>query len=362
MTSAPTIQAATRIHLCWGAAMCLCVASAACAQPPRLDAEAARRERSAAIATFLDTSKTTDERLGALDKMGYPDDKTFAALLEVGRDKAQHSAVRLAALRRYRFDTLYFDAVTKILEDPADGDEDLDTGLVLDLSQKVSFTPPVEIAQRMQLVLRALMDDARARVRLQAYRALVANHDTVAVSNLSDSLRRGREVPIPLPEAIKLLDEDGAVNHLVALRPYLDHADPAVVAQAARALGGDRESRKKIVGFALNADSPQEVRVNALRSLSREDDTFPEYSLPLIEDAKTSVPVRAAAMRALAGRMNYHKVDDKTQVRFATAVESIAKNENVTTVDFKAFRSESSELLEYLKGAFPAVKAHYEGR
>ena len=135
-----------------------------------------------------------------------------------------------------------------------------------------------------------------------------------------------------------------------------------MVAQAARALGGDRESRKKIVGFVQDPGAPQEVRVNALRSLSREDESFPQYSLPIIEDSKADLQVRAAAMRALAGRMNYHSVDDKTQVRFATAVEAIAKNENVTTAEVRVLRSESVELLEYLKGAFPAVKAHYEGR
>ena len=131
------------------------------AQPPQANVEALQQERQRAIATFLDRSQPVKVRLAAIERMGYPDAKTFAALLEIGKDSKENSAIRTAALRRHKFDEAYFDAVTKILEDPADGDENLDTNLVLDLGQRITFRSPPAAQQRFQAVLRKLLDDKR---------------------------------------------------------------------------------------------------------------------------------------------------------------------------------------------------------
>ncbi len=330
----------------------LAIAIPVFAQPPQPDVEALRQERQRATATFLDRSQPVEARLAAIERMGYPDEKTQIALLEIGRDGTQNSAIRAAAFRRHTFDEPFFDAVLKILEDPADGDEDLDTRLVLELGKRITFRSPPVVQQRFQAVLRGLLDDTRPRVRLQAYRVLVATHDSVAINRLSEALRTRTNVPVPLSEAINLLNDDGPVNHIGVLRPYLDHPEAAVRAQAARALSVDPESRPRIAAIAQDARAPLEVRLLALRALAREDDNFPEYAVAIVVDVNENPRIREAAMRAMAGRMNYKAVDQKLQIRFATAVKAIASEPRAD----KALQSAAAELHAYLLKAFPIVR------
>jgi hypothetical protein len=330
----------------------LAMAIPALAQPPQPGVDAQRQEKQRATATFLDRSQPVAARLAAIDRMGYPDAKTQAALLDIGRDVTQNSAIRAAALRRHKFDEPYFDAILKILEDPADGDENLDTGLILDLGRRITFRSPPAAQQRFQAALRGLLDDTRPRVRLQAYRVLVASHDTVAINRLSESLRTRTNVPVPLSEAINLLNEDGPVNHIGVIRPYLDHDAAAVRAQAARALSVDPQSRPRIVAMAQDVRSPLEVRLLALRALAREDDGFPEYAIAIVGNARENPRVREAAMQAMVGRMNYKTVDPALQVRFATAVRAIASEPRAD----KALQTAAAELAAYLLKTFPAVR------
>ena len=181
---------------------------------------------------------------------------------------------------------------------------------------------------------------------------LVASHDSVAINRLSESLRTKTNVPVPLSEAINLLNEDGAVNHIGVLRPYLDHADPAVRAQAARALSVDPQSRPRISAMARDVRSPVDVRLLALRGLAREDDGFPEYAIAIVGDSRENPRVREAAMQAMAGRMNYKNVDSNSQVRFAAAVKGIADEAQAD----KALQSAAAELHAYLVKTFPAVR------
>ncbi len=220
------------------------------AQARLADPEAYREAKRVATATFLDRGKPQEERLEALKDLGYPDDDTFAALLVLGTDRSQSDAIRLEALKRLRLEDNYFDVVLKVLEDPGDGSEEMDASLIQNLSQRITFIPPAKDRQRIQGVLRTLLDDKRDKVRLYAYRAAVSNHDLVAINVLAESLREGQNVPIPLADAIDLLDFDGSVNHIGTLRPYLSHADPHVQAKAARALAVDPESRPVIVELA----------------------------------------------------------------------------------------------------------------
>lgn len=322
------------------------------ARAQQADVATLQKERQTSTAMFLDRAQPVAARLAAIERMGYPDVKTFAALLDIGRDSTQPSAIRTAAFKRHKFDEAYFDAATKILADPADGDENLDLNLVLDLGQRITFRSPPEAQQRFQGVLRTLLDDKRARVRLQAYRVLVASHDNVALSRLSESLRTRTNVPVPLSEAIKLLNEDGSVSYIGVIRPYLDHADPAVRAQAARALSVDPQSRPRIAAMARDMGTPVDVRLLALRALAREDDGFPEYVIGIVGNAKDNPRVREAAMQAMAGRMNYKNVDSTSQIRFASVVRGIANEARSDT----ALQSAAAELHAYLVKTFPAVR------
>ena len=341
-------------------AACLIPAERLEAQAKLENPEAYRDAKRAATATFLDRNRPQEERLEALKDLGYPDDVTFAALLVLGNDRSQSDAIRLEALKRLQYDDKYVNAVLKVLEDPADGGEDLDAGLIEDLNRRTTFIPPPQVRQRIQNVLRNLLADKRDKVRLFAYRAAVSNHDLVAVNLLAESLRDGQNVPVPLADAIDLLDFDGSVNHIGTLRPYLHHGDSRVQAKAARALAVDPESRAVIVELARNTRTPEEVRLNALRSLAREDDQFGSYAIPLVEDAREDAKIREAAMHAVVGRMNYNKLAPAEQVRFARAVEKLAAEKDVRTDNAQKLQAAAQELQAYLKQAFPEIRTFYE--
>lgn len=305
---------------------------------------------------FFDKSRPEAERLRAAQALGYPDERTREALFAVGADRTQSDAIRWEALRRLQYGPKYREVVLQILANPNDGGEQLDADLVRDLARKTSFRLPVEDQQRIQSVERVLLSDKRDRVRLETYRVLISNHDSVAISRLVEGLRGGKDMPIPLTDAIELLDDDGAVSYISVLRPYLNHNDPRVQARAVRALALDSDSRPLIVRLAVNSASPQEVRFNALRGLAREDSGFPEYATAILANRRESPEIRKAAMHEIVGRMNYNAVRDEDQVRFAQTVEALANERGGTLKD------EAARVLVYLKQAFPVIKKFYETR
>lgn len=344
------------------AAACLAPFEPLHAQTTVADPQAYREAKRAATATFLDRSRPKAERLEAVKKLGYPEDATLPALLALGIDRTQDDTVRLEALKRLPFGEEYLSAVLKILDDPNDGGEELDAGLIENLSRRLTFRLSAQDQLRIQRVWRRLLDDPRDRVRLYAYRALVANHDPVAVSRLSESLRRGGPFPVPLADAIDLLDQDGSANHIRALRRYLAHADPRVQARAARALALDPESRPRIVQLARSSAAPAEVRLHALRALAREDGRFASYAIPILENERENPDIRYAAMHAFAGRMNYNRVETADQIRFAEAVERLSRDRNLRGDSAEKLREAARKLLLHLREAFPEIRRHYENR
>ena len=133
-------------------------------------------------------------------------------------------------------------------------------------------------------------------------------------------------------------------------------------AQAARALAVDPESRQAIVGLATNAETPQSVRVNALRALSREDEGFVDYAIKLIESREEAPEIRLAAMKASVGRMNYHEVPGSTQINFALTIERLSGEQGIRTADGLDVAVEAEKLVEYLRNSFPAVRRHFDRR
>ena len=346
--------------ICLALAAVLAPATPIHAQTTIADPDAYREAKRAATAKFLDRTAPTAERLAAAPKLGYPDEPTFARLLDLGTDRTQDDMIRWEALRRHRYDDRYVDAVLKILDDPQDGGEELDARLIDDLNRRTITLPPAQVRQEIQRVFRKLLGDPRDKVRLFAYRAAVSNHDQVAVTQLADSLRRGRDFPVPLPEVIKLLDQDGAVNHVAALRPYLQHADRAVQAQAARALAVDPQSRPAIVALVRNPATPVAVRLNAVRALAREDAQFASYAIAMVEDASVDPAIRHAAMHGVAGRMNYAKLPPAEQVRFAEAVEKLAAAPSIKTGESVKIQESARQLHFHLRQSFPEIQKHYE--
>lgn len=330
-------------------------------QAKAADPAASQQATRAATTTFLDRKAPKSARLEAIKQIGYPEEATLPALLSIGKDATEDDEIRLEAMRLVRYDDAYLETSLTILDKPDDGSEELDAGLIEDLSARLTFRLPAQHRQRIQQVLRKLLNDSRDKVRLYAYRALVSEHDLVALNKLTDSLRQGTDFPIPLVDAIDLLDMDGSINYIDTLRRYLENGDPAVQARAARTLAVDPQSRPRIIELAKEPKTPVEVRVHALRGLGREDKQFGSYAIPLVEDPKENPAVRYAAMDAFTGRLNYNEIEPAEQVRFAQAVEKLVSDKNLRSTDEGGKITEAAgKLLIYLREAFPVIQKHYE--
>lgn len=331
------------------------------AQPTDAEVSALQAAKLQATTTFLDAGQPLAARLKAAEGLGYPDAETFIELLRVGQDRSDENAIRLVALKRYRYDQQYIDTVLGIVADTTESD-DLAAGLIEDISRRTTFRQPAEIRQQLQSALRERLTDSRDAVRLAAYRALVSSHDALAIDQLVQSLRDGGPVPIPLADAIELLDVDGPTKHLVTVRPYLENPDPSVRAQAARVLAVGQDSRQSVVDLAFDSATPREVRLNALRALSREDEQYLTYALRLMANRTEDADVRYAAMEGGMIRLNYHNEPAESQILFAIAVESLSGQSGVVTSQDLDVGAEAKKLIVHLRRYFPAVEKHYARR
>ena len=196
-------------------------------------------------------------------------------------------------------------------------------------------------------------------VRLNVCRALVPDNDPVAVDAVVKGLKNPADAPVPTAEAIDLLNEAGAINYLEALRPFIDDRDPIVQARAIDALALDPTSRPKIVQYLRDKTRPTPIRVAALHSLNRAGDSqYPVYATDALSDQSAPVELRTAAIRETLGFLNYHKVPEDQQIRFAEAVERLGAEQPV----LPGIKDTPAKVLEYLRKTSPAVEKHYRAR
>jgi hypothetical protein len=308
-----------------------------------------------ATATFFDKAQSVDVRLAAIERMGFPETETFDRLLEVARDYTENDRVRLAAMKRYRFDDRYITTAIEIVANPATTGM-LASELIYDIARRTTFRQPSEVRQTLQQALRARLDDSRDLVRLAAYRSLVSSHDMVAIDRLVEGVRDGNP-PVPMADAIELLDVDGPTRHVQTVRPLLGTSDPDVQAQAVRVLAVDPDSRPAVVEIAANSGAPLAVRINALRALSREDAEYFSYALRLMANTKEHPDVRYAAIQGAMARMNYHQVPPDQQVLFSRAVANVASTSGAQmTSTGKNLGLEARLLLAHLRKYFPVIR------
>jgi hypothetical protein len=336
----------------------LCVMVSAVFAQNEQQREAARQARIQDAKTFLDSSQPRKARLEAADRMGQPDPAVLPDLLKVVGNKAEDDDIRTAAARAHRRSPEYIATVVRILKDPADGGETFKANLIADLARRSISRLPPDQNREVVAAVRGVLDDARAPVRLAAYRALVPSEDPVATEKLASSLEKPDDVPIPLVEAIDLLDAGGPMSHVSVLRPFLDHRDVSVRASAARALAADSESRAKIVGMVRDKQAPESVRVEALSGLARVDDALLTYAIPLVEDASDRAPVRISALKAVVGRMNYRPPAAADQVRAADAIERFAgePSRGAPNAELDKARAEAAQALRNFEQSLPAVR------
>lgn len=333
-----------------------------CQDPPE-DAEAYRNAKQVATSTFFDASASKEVRLKAAEGLGYPDKATFVRLLKLGANTAQDDAIRWEALRRHPWTPEWVMVVLEILADQENGGEKLNADLVQDLSRRTVKLSSAEVRQAIQKGLRSLLDDPRDSVRQRAYFALVSTQDPVATTKLVEGLENGgADSPVPLSQAIEMIDVAGATRHFNALRPYLRHPDPEVQVEAVRVLTADANSRPTIVKLIAEQETPEAVRVQGLRGMARLDERLSAYAIPLIRNPDEPIAVREAAMRAMVAQVNYKEVEASEQIRFAEAVEALASEPGLEAVGDDQPQKRANELLQYLQKSSPAIRQHYESK
>jgi len=337
---------------------CFLTSFTMCAQK---DTQTIRKEKELSANIFIDKLKTKKERLKALNDMGYPLNETFEKLIAIASDKGEDGDIRLAALKKHKYDDAYFGLVTTILSDPSE-DENLVAGLIENIGRRTTFRLPTEDWQKLQSTLRNRLDDPNENVRLASYRILASSHDILAIDKLVEGLRNGNDIPIPLEDAIELLEIDGPAKHLVTLRPYLNHENPEVRAMVARSLANDPQSKDEIRKIAQGNDDQIEIRKKALRGLSRDDEQFMEYAIELMLNRNENADIRYAAMENGMRRMNYKDVPNDEQIQFALAVESVSLSRSVRTSEGKDLGAEAKRLLAHLKQNFPIIGRYYKFR
>lgn len=320
-----------------------------------VDVAALRRAKVQATETFFNTSKDVKERLAAIQRMGYPDPETFERLLKVATKSTENDLVRLAAMKRYQYNDRYINAVLNIIADPTQSAM-LASELIYDITRRTTFRQPAKVRQTLQAALRERLRDPRDAVRLAAYRSLVPSHDLVAIDRIVEGVRNGTP-PTPMADAVELLDVDGPTRHVKTVQPLIDTKDPAVLAQVVRVLAVDPDSRPAVVNLLLNRQTARQVRVNALRALSREDPEYFSYGLNLMSDRREDPDVRYAAIKGAMARMNYQQVPSEQQIRFGRVVQNIANTAGgQVTSNGKDLGAEAKRLVAHLQKYFPVTR------
>lgn len=313
----------------------------------------------ASLAGFTARGAADDERIAALEGLGFPDEEWQAALLATGTDRAASDRLRWEALRRHPIRDEFVTAVLAILEDPTNGGTDLNARLAEDLAGRLRLrVRDAALRQEVYRVYRKLLRDERPEVRVPAFRALVSSGEELAVELTRAGLRAPDQALIPAAEALDLLDLDGAVAHLDVIRPYLGAKDPDVRATAVRALGEDPQSRPAIRALLHDGDTPTHVRMAALDALARGDDRFIDSVVDLLADRGESGDIQSEAVRRYVGRLNYGAVEPEEQVRFAKSLERYADRGASARLRDEA----EDELIPFLRSSFPAIDAYFRGR
>jgi tyrosinase len=320
------------------------------------------KQRAARI--FVDPSQPKSKRLEAMDRIGYPDKPSFAALLKVMSNSKETDDIRWEAARRHRFDDIFIDTALKILKNPNDGGEQLNANLIKDLSRRAIF--PFNSKTRKIIIegLRPLLKDPRESIRLNSFRALAPAGDKEAIQLLTEGLKNQKSLPIPLSVAIYFINLAGSRPHLETIRPFLNHKDPRVQVQAVKALAVDSKSRAQIVQRVQSKEVPLNIRMAGLRALSHTDRDFTQYAFKVFGDKSENVTLRFASFKFLICWIKTW-VNDRLKLEFfINTLEDIRKNNTfdstVITLDAKGDRLEN--VIRSLKEEYPSFSEAYKKR
>ncbi len=302
---------------------------------------------------FTDRNQPKAMRLKALKSMLGEKEKVRGKVFPLIQNAQEDDDVRLEATRQVPLDKNLLEASDRILNDPRGGTVNFKANLLTEMARRATVEKNETAKQQVVAWARKNLSTHMDKLRLTSFQILVPSGDAEATKVLAEGLRNADKPPVPLAEGLHLLNLAGSAKHVDIMRPFLDHPDVKVRAQAAEGLSADRQSRGKIMEILMNPETPYEVREAALSPMAKNDPGFPRIAFKILGNSQESDKFRRAVVKAMVGRMNYQKVSAADQVRFARIVQSIIDQQKPTRM---IIREPYSEVLDYLVANFPAVK------
>ncbi len=302
---------------------------------------------------FTDRNQPKEMRLKALKSTIGEKQQVRGKIFPLIQNAQEDEDVRLEATRQVPLDKKLLDTSDQILNNPRGGTVNFKVKLLTEMARRATVEKNETAKQQVITWARKNLTTHMDKLRLTSFQLLVSSGDKEAAKQLADSLIGRGKPAVPLADALQLLNLYGSSRHLKAFRPFVDHADVKVRAAAVEGLSEDRQSRGKIMEILMSPQIPFEVREAALVPMAKNDSGFPRIAMKILGNSQETDKFRRAVIKAMVGRMNYKKVSESDQVRFARMVETIVKQQKPTRA---IIREPYSEVLDYLKANFPAVK------
>ena len=210
--------------------------------------DSAREKQTTSLATALDGSKTTRQRMAAFRKIGGISDPASAeTALSIVSDPKANDGLRAAVLEKisafFGKDESFLQRVTRIVSDQ--GAPDKLRLAALRCLQMNSFSSPMFLARRPAYIaaLRSLIEDGNDKIRETAIEHLALNRDEYVQRRLIEGLENPKK-KITKPElAVQYLAYDLHADHFPLLRKLASKPpNKKTRMEALRNLGADTES------------------------------------------------------------------------------------------------------------------------
>ena len=259
----------------------------------RATSRAAAPSARGALAIATSSRKTVKERVAAMSDASLAvcdDDQALQSMLEVLRDRKEHSKVRLAALASLQaasFSVVAFE------------------------SCRSDFTA----------TLRAVMDDPDAELRQRVLGLLMREKDGAAQKRLIAGLENPAKALVPPEKALQLLGYDPHADvYRLARKIVADPPNETAKREALRLLGADSSARpvfEKILRDKNEAPEYRRISASALQAIA--PDVLQKHAREIVLDSSESEDLQAASLTAIAQFGDAAKVggDDELMKRIS---------------------------------------------
>lgn len=265
-----------------------------------------REEVSRGAAVFTNRSAPADRRIEAVRGVGaFEDEAHVAAALRSVFDTGEPAPVRVRAVQlaghRAAADGML---LRRLLSLAADTTTDPALRRAAHDEAQAALVPlhAGHVADPEVLaLLRRLARDRDPGLRRGALARLAVVRDPEALRMLEDGLRSPGQAPLPPVESVQLLGlVDPAPHHTVLRQVLAAPPDEAARVAAIHLLGGDPQSRGRLVGILRSAGETPEAREAAMGALLANDaENFERHVLPVVADEAAPSELRTRAIKSV---------------------------------------------------------------